>query len=507
MVAAIAVITALLTIPFLTMAPETSASTEPSGDIFTARDLIDESFVSAIHPTLIIAEHESGDVLTVDALGSLLEAEDELRGDAALGSTLVSIFDAESGSDVNGVLTLADLVDAELQLEGTDGIRAATDAQVSRVGSAIIDRLGERSQIVGISAQSSRDVDGWTVPALSLVVLSDNEVLGFGNTSVNLGRSTDIEEFDRDVQAMFRGPSWQANGVAIDVNLNSEEQGAVAGPFIGLTILAVLVLVGLTFRSYWILATVSVSFLALIIWLKGISNLLGFKDDLVLALIVPVAMISFGVDFAFHSLGRYREERVEGRTSGPAIVAGMTAVSGALLLALTSDAMAFLANLTSGIESINQFGFGAAIALASAYLLLGVAAPSVVAKIEGAVPVPHLGRRSTGLRIAGGVAAASMTMTSVLLLVFVLPWLGAILAVFTIILILALPYVVQGRKHHGDRCRLRSASPSCFRRRSCVRERVHGGHRVSADRRVAHRHEQRSDPRFGRTRTRAHSVG
>ena len=70
LIAAIAILTALLTVPFLTMAPETSASTEPTGDVFTARDRIDETFVSNVHPTLIIVEHESGDVLTVDALGS-----------------------------------------------------------------------------------------------------------------------------------------------------------------------------------------------------------------------------------------------------------------------------------------------------------------------------------------------------------------------------------------------------------------------------------------------------
>jgi len=174
--------------------------------------------------------------------------------------------------------------------------------------------LGERSNALQLSAQSERTDTGWVVPAVSLAVLSDNEALGFGNTSVNLGGGTEVEEFDRAIQEIFRQDGWQANGVAIDVNLTSQEQGAVAGPFIGFTILAVLLLIGLTFRSYWVLATVSISFLALIIWLKGISNLIGLKDDLVLSLIVPVAMISFGVDFAFHAIGRYREERAEGRT-------------------------------------------------------------------------------------------------------------------------------------------------------------------------------------------------
>ncbi|MEM8921926.1 MAG: MMPL family transporter [Actinomycetota bacterium] len=449
--AVVAAITAALAIPFLTMAPETSASTEPTGDVFTARDRIDESFVSSVHPMFMIVEAESGDLLEVEPLTALLDAEQALRDDAELGPNLFSYFDAESGTDVEGVVTIADLIDAELRAEGVDGVAAATDEQVAAVGSAIIDQLGERSEVLGISAQSTRADDGtWTVPAINALVLSDNDVLGFGNTSVSIGGDTDAEEYDRKIQEVFRVDGLQSNGVAIDVNLTSQEQGELAGPFIGFTILAVLVLVGLTFRSYWVLATVSVSFLALIIWLKGISNLIGLKDDLVLSLIVPVAMISFGVDFAFHAIGRYREERSEGRAAGVAFVGGMTAVSGALLLALTSDSAAFLANLTSGIESINQFGVGAAIALASAYVLLGVVAPLVVARLEAAVPAPTPGRRSTAIRVLGGFGAAGFTMASVLFLVFILPAVGIVLSVVTVVVVLVLPFVIQ-RRRAGER--------------------------------------------------------
>ncbi len=444
-------ITALLLVPFLTMAPDTSASTEPTGDVFTARDRIDDTFISSVHPTFVIVEHESGQILTVEALGGLFEAQEALRSDPELGTTLFQTFDVETRQDVNGILSLADLVDAELRAQGIDGIAAATDDQVLATGTAIIDELGERSDALQLSALSTRTDDGWVVPALSLIVLSDNDALGFGNTSVNLGGGTEVEEFDREIQEVFRIDGWQANGVAIDVNLTSQEQGAVAGPFIGFTILAVLLMIGLTFRSYWVLATVSVSFLALIIWLKGISNLIGLKDDLVLSLIVPVAMISFGVDFAFHAIGRYREERAEGRPASPGIVAGMTAVTSALVLALISDSTAFLANLTSGIESINQFGIGAAIALAAAYLLLGMVTPLVIARIEASVPTPTPGRRSTALRLFGAFGAAGMTMASVLLLVFILPWLGAVFAVLTTVAVLVVPFLVQRRRTEGER--------------------------------------------------------
>ena len=73
-------------------------------------------------------------------------------------------------------------------------------------------------------------------------------------------------------------------------------------------------------------------------------------------------MVSFGVDYAFHSIGRYREEREAGYPAAKAAAAGGAAVSGALVLATMSDSAAFLANLTAGIESVVQFGIARVVA-------------------------------------------------------------------------------------------------------------------------------------------------
>ena len=131
-------ITAVLLVPFLTMAPDTSASTEPTGDVFTARDRIDDTFISSVHPTLVIVEHESGQILTSDALGDLFDAQEALRSDPELGATLFRTFDVETRQDINGVLSLADLVDHELRAQGIDGIAAASDAEVLAVLPAIL---------------------------------------------------------------------------------------------------------------------------------------------------------------------------------------------------------------------------------------------------------------------------------------------------------------------------------------------------------------------------------
>ena len=48
---------------------------------------------------------------------------------------------------------------------------------------------------------------------------------------------------------------------------------------------------------------------------------------------------------------------------------------GALVLAMLSDGIAFLANTSSGIEAVVHFGLAAGIAVGSSFLILGVVAP------------------------------------------------------------------------------------------------------------------------------------
>ncbi|MEA2057847.1 MAG: MMPL family transporter, partial [Actinomycetota bacterium] len=345
-------ITALLAIPFLTMAPTTSASQEPGGPVFEARDAVQDRFVSSIFDVPIIIEARDGDLLRRASLLEIRDNAESLRSDPELGPTLLTYYEPITGTDVVGFATIADLVDARLP----GGLEAATDGEVDAAATALIDELGPASDLLSLSVQTQfEETTGrWIAPALVTAVIADNETLGFTDAGVTLGSDTAPEEYARSVVDAVRGEQGTIEGwgVAVDVNLTSQEQGEAAGPFIGLTILAVLVIVGIVFRSYWALAVTGASLGALIVWLYGISNLIGLEDDLILSLIVPIAMISFGVDFTFHALGRYREERGLGFTPRRAFTAGMTAVIGALVLALLSDTAAFLANASSGLESL-----------------------------------------------------------------------------------------------------------------------------------------------------------
>ncbi|MDH3259900.1 MAG: MMPL family transporter [Acidimicrobiia bacterium] len=443
-------VTGLLAIPFLTMAPEETASQDPGGAVFDAEQLINDRFASSVFGAFYVVEARAGNVLTRDPMLELFENSADLRADPEVGPKLLSYFDADLGVDIQATYTIADAADALLRSQGVGGLAAAGDEQVGAAVGILLQQRPPSEWGLSVEANLDSATRRWTSPAVFVTVLADNLALGGGGQGVRLGGGTeaeDKEKFAREIQSALRGDEShnQVWGVAIDVNLTSGEQGNAAGPFIGFTILAVLLVVGVVFRSYWAVAITGGALAVLVVWLKGFSNLIGLKSDLILDLIVPIAMVSFGVDFAFHAIGRYREERATGLTPRPALVAGLAAVLGALTLALASDSAAFLSNVSSPLESIIQFGVATAVALTAAFVMLGLIAPVVLTGVETRVGVRALTRTQRFLAANAIGLAATGTMATVLFMVYINPPVGVALLPVYLSVFLGVPYLIGRR--------------------------------------------------------------
>ena len=472
------VITALLTIPVLTMAPDENASENPGGQVFDLQDDIDDRFPPAFHSAGIIVEARGEDVLTQKALWELYQNTERLRQADQAGklappgleaqSFLFSFYFAELERPVVGIYTLADEVHEVMASDPlSPTLENATDDDVKLALHRILSdprtkRLREDLSIKATNEPrqvAGQEIAYWRSPALFTFVVADNEKLGGGSLRIGTG-GDDVtkqkEQFNRQVQKTLRGDqeNYRLWGIAIDVNLEVEDEAELAGPFIMFTAIGVLIVVGVALRSYWAVALTGAGLGILMIWLKGISNLIGLKSGLVVDLIVPIAMISLGVDFAIHSLRRYREEKERGSPPRLALRLGFAGVLGALALAMLSDGIAFGSNVTSGIETVTGFGIAAAVAVLAAFIVLGLVAPLVMMRIDGlkrgategqeaAQHGPQQRRRMAVVwRVLGILMAASFTGAGIILLVAISPGIGiAVIAAFTIFGVL-LPIVV-----------------------------------------------------------------
>ncbi len=484
-------VTLLLIIPLIAMSSDEQYSGEPSGEVFDLRDDVNDRFAPTVHFSPFVGEARSGDILTQAPLWELYQNERRLREADDRGELhpdglpaqpyLFQGFDVDANRPFVGIYTIADAVQEVLVSDPRLGttLEDATDEEVKLAVHEVLasPETGGLRNFLSVLERSERrvvsgtEIDYWTAPALFLAVLADNEKLGGGTFEASVGADEtvlDKEEYNRNVQSVIRGDedTYRLWGVGIDSALEAEDEGRTAGMFIMLTVIGALVVVGVSLRSYWAVALTGAGLGILMIWLKGISNLVGIKGGLVIDLIVPIAMISLGVDFAVHALRRYNEEKALGHTARRALRAGFAGVMGALALAMLSDSVAFLSNVSSGIDSVIGFAIAATIAVASAFVVLGIVLPLVMMRVDGlresTARAPSRG--GLVLTVLGSVNAAAMSAIGVIMLVAVDRAVGAGVILVSVVMSVGLPLLFLWQRSRRGLTEvspgLGSASPS-----------------------------------------------
>ena len=453
------------------VAEEGEPSFDPSGEIYDTDDLVVDRFFSTDSPirapafVVEVADvpdsptAQDHDVLTAASLGEFKRNADAVRAAYSTGSEayLLKVFDFDLGLEIDGIYSLADAVDAEIP----GGLAAASDADVKR---ALSDLLADGAPTASLRFTLSRLADRdeavvggdtitvWRAPAFIAQVRydvsnfdPDLEAEGFGDLS-----NLDAERWLRDVQTELRGDETDISvlGLGIDPALVGEEQANAAAPFIFLAVAFILILVGALLRSYWAMMVAAVGLSVVMMSYNGINALIGLKvESMFIVLIVPIALISFGIDFFIHGSGRTREAQVEGFSRERAYPVGATVLFTALFLAAASSVGAFLSNVSSGIQAITEFGIAAAVAITLSYLVLGLIAPRQLLVVEEALgPRPvdhhlHIARRL-------GYVVACLLGGAVVTLAIVMPPIGA--GMFVVVLLgglFGLPFWLTRRRN------------------------------------------------------------
>lgn len=469
------ILTFILIYPLIYKTPTQQASPDPPSKSHKLQNDLDSRFINPIFYTSFIAESKSKDILTQNSLFELFKATEKLKsldktGELKLlkNSTkepyLYTYYDQNINTQIYGVYTIANAVENYLQQNNTS-LENATESQVKIAIHDILNNAQSTFLFESLSINSTneirvidnREIQYWTSPTVIFSVISDNKKLGGGPLSIGLGggdRILNKEKFSRRIQNVLRENN-QTNsiwGLALDTNLESTDQGQTAGIFIMLTVIGALLTIAFLLKSYWAVVLTGAGLGFLIIWLKGISNLIGLKSGLVIDLIVPISMISLGVDFAIHAIRRYQEESENGLSPQNAHIIATSSIFGALLLAMLSDSIAFLSNLPSNIEAVVHFGTAAAIAVIGSYIILGGLVPLLLMKIENIENQSLI----TNTRIFkliksfGLIGSTTMSAAGILVLVALDEKIGLIMLISSILLFVVFPFILIAKNRTNN---------------------------------------------------------
>ncbi|MBN1389775.1 MAG: MMPL family transporter [Candidatus Thermoplasmatota archaeon] len=383
------VATFLLIAPIVLMSPDRQASGNPGGEVFDLTDRIEDKMPPANMYWSFILEARDGDVLTREVLWELFKTEEMLRNSEFGIDYLSHRYDVELGTRTQGVYTIADAVNEFLLIYFERSLEFASDDEVkyavyrilsSPIGKNFHDTFSitarwENGTVLG------ENIQVWKTPAIFVnTICNRNMVMDEYSKGLDddLEDSVIVEYFYRDLQDHLRGEqrTYRLWGIAIDISLEAGEEGALSIPLVAAAVVIILILVTIIFRSPKVLLLTIIGIMMLIVWLKGISNLVGLNSSLTIDILVPVSMLVLGVDYAIHGIHRYEEERGKEPDPRKAIRLSVAGVGGTLFLAMATTVVAFSSNAVSNIEEIMGFGVSASIAIISAFWIMGFFLPA-----------------------------------------------------------------------------------------------------------------------------------
>jgi predicted RND superfamily exporter protein len=247
-------------------------------------------------------------------------------------------------------------------------------------GESLSDSFSVRAQVEERTVLGQQ-IDVWTSPALLISIISDTYLVE-NRYSENLSGNPDdvltAEYYNRELQDALRGDeeSYKLWGIAIDISLEASDEGALSFPLIFAAVVLILIIVTAIFRSPKVLLLTFIGLVMLMIWLTGLSNLVGLNSSLTIDILVPVSILVLGVDYAIHAVHRYEEERVKEKDPRKALGLSVAGVGAALFLAMVTTVVAFGSNAISEIEEIIGFGVSASLAIISAFWIMGFFLPA-----------------------------------------------------------------------------------------------------------------------------------
>jgi predicted RND superfamily exporter protein len=263
----------------------------------------------------------------------------------------------------------------EAQIRAVEG---ATPAEIDRAVRTAVERNP------GLRASLSTDFNAQSASASATIGIVTHSIAGDTGGGPGTSGSSPLTEIQQ--HAVFVVDSVGGDITVFGSGLTAEEFSAVIGDSLRLVVPAaaglILFFLVFAYRDPVDLLLGVVSLAMAILWTFGFMGLAGIAFSQLL-IAVPPLLLAVGIDFGIHAINRYREERVQGTD----IAASMRTATDQLLVAFAivtgTTVIGFLANVSSELGPIRDFGLVAAVGICFTFLIFGVFLPAAKVYADG----------------------------------------------------------------------------------------------------------------------------
>ncbi|WP_416841070.1 efflux RND transporter permease subunit [Haloferax sp. DFSO52] len=227
-----------------------------------------------------------------------------------------------------------------------------------------------------VASLLSNDFNRESVSASSTIGVVSHDVPGLSSSAGTSGTSpmTDIQ---LEIQTMTSVANSDIRVFGSGI-ISSELGNVIVDSLLLVVPAAVLLIFGflvIAYRDPIDLLLGVVSLALAVIWTFGFMGLAGIPFSQML-IAVPPLLLAVGIDFGLHAVNRYREERVKDVDPVPSMRTTVRQLSVAFFIVTGTTVLGFLANVTSDLAPIRDFGFVAAVGILFTFLIFGVFLPA-----------------------------------------------------------------------------------------------------------------------------------
>ena len=233
-----------------------------------------------------------------------------------------------------------------------------------------------------INVMFSKDYNGERAKAAMMLVML-NETYLHGET--NKEHTDRMEMLEERVGNVAKSVNLRSEIMVMGTYLISQATEKTADEtmnvILPIAMVLVLLILIITFRS--ILDTI-LGLLGLgmaISWAYGFGVLMDYNFNQI-STTVAVLLVGLGIDYAIHTILRYREELRKGRRVRDAMGEMITHLGMGLVLATITTIIAFLSNISSPIPPVQQFGVMNAVGIFGAFIIFTTAVPAMKILID-----------------------------------------------------------------------------------------------------------------------------
>lgn len=151
--------------------------------------------------------------------------------------------------------------------------------------------------------------------------------------------------------------------------------------FLGLSLVLIILILFLTYRSFWGIWVPMIAVLVSLVWCLGFMGWWGTPIDLMSELLPPIIFV-VGMSDIIHLVTKYIEELKEGKDRESAMRITLSEIGMATLLTSVTTAIGFGSLLVSRMPPLKSFGMFAAAGVIFAYLISIILLPNILLRIS-----------------------------------------------------------------------------------------------------------------------------